>query len=460
MPFIRTIVYFILATIPILFGSVQIWVWPFYTFLMLAAFAALLWASPRVPHLRPGRAFYLALMPFFAAALFLCLPLPPALVAGVSPFRHQAASRAADLLNTPLAWTTLSYRPLESLAWMGFLLGLVLFFFVLAAHLEDRRHLRATVWLLFGLAVAQALYGILQALVPNMPVLWATYIKAYMGDARGTWVNRNHFAGFIEMVLPLCLGLIVSRVWGEGRFRLRMLLASDRPHRLVLFCVGIVVVFLALLFSRSRAGITATFLGLAVFLSLLRPAGRGKIKAAWGLLGVMLLLVIFYGSHMGFDPLINRFLALDTEASRLDFWRDSLAIIGDHPLGIGPRALPSVFKLYDVSVQLTQKVVYELHNDVLQILVDTGWVGFVALVGGFAWFMASGFRRLAGLDAARDPERFLLCAGAMSGLSAMAFHSFFDFNLQIPANGVYFVTLMAIVRNCTHRKDRALRASC
>jgi O-antigen ligase len=458
MPFIRTIVYFILATIPILFGAVQIWVWPFYTFLMLAAFAALLWASPRVPHLRPGRAFYLSLVPFSVAALILCLPLPSSLVAWVSPFRHQAASRTAELLGSPPAWTTLSYRPLESLAWMGFLLGLVLFFFVLVAHLEDRRHLRMTVWLLFGLVVAQSLYGILQALVPNMPVLWATYIKSGLGDARGTWVNRNHFAGFIEMVLPLCLGLTLSQVWREGKFQLRMLLVSDRPHRHVMLCLGLVIVFLALLFSKSRAGITSTFMGLAVFLSLLRPVGRGKLKTAWGMLGAMLLLVVFYGSNMGFDPLINRFLALSAEGSRLDIWRDSLAIIGDHPLGIGPRALPSVFKLYDVSIQFTERTVYELHNDVLQILVDTGWIGFVALVGGFAWFMASGFRRLAGLDAARDPERFLLCAGAMSGLSAIAFHSFFDFNLQIPANGVYFVTLMAIVRNCTDHKDRALRA--
>jgi O-antigen ligase len=456
MPFIHAIVYFVLATIPILFGSVQIWVWPFYTLLMYAAFAALLWMPARAARLRPGRAFYLTIGPFFAAALFLCLPLPPALVAWISPFRHETASRAADLLDAPLGWTTLSYRPLESLAWIGFLLGLVLFGFALAAHFENRRHLTATAWLLFGLAVAQSCYGILQALVPNMPVLWATYIKSGLGDARGTWVNRNHFAGFIEMVLPIALGLTLARAWWGDRFRFKMLLVSDRPHHHVVLCLGLVVVLLAVLFSKSRAGITSTFLGLAVFLTLLRPAGRGMLKAAWATVGAMFLLVVVYGHRMGFDPIIDRFLALSGEAGRLDIWRDSLAIIADHPLGIGHRALASVFKLYDVSIQLTDPTLAQLHNDVLQILVDTGWIGFAALTSGFAWFMVRAFRRLAGLDPGRDPERFFLAAGALSGLSAIAFHSLFDFNLQIPANAVYFTTLLAMVWTGTREAGRRL----
>ena len=51
-----------------------------------------------------------------------------------------------------------------------------------------------------------------------------------------------------------------------------------------------------------------------------------------------------------------------------------------------------------------------------------------------------------------DPLRFFLAVGALSGLVSMAFHSFFDFNLQMPANGVYFVMLMGIVYNCAWRE--------
>ncbi|UCD90574.1 MAG: hypothetical protein JSW04_03830 [Desulfobacterales bacterium] len=44
-----------------------------------------------------------------------------------------------------------------------------------------------------------------------------------------------------------------------------------------------------------------------------------------------------------------------------------------------------------------------------------------------------------------NPFRFFMAIGALSGLVSMAFHSFFDFNLQIPANCVYFVMLLGIV---------------
>jgi O-antigen ligase len=166
------------------------------------------------------------------------------------------------------------------------------------------------------------------------------------------------------------------------------------------------------------------------------------------------LLVVFYGGRIGFDPIIDRFLELNPQTSRLDFWRDSLAIIARHPLGIGPTSLPSVFKVYDVSAQLYDKTVYQLHNDVLQILVDTGWVGFVSIIGGFVYFMVRSFRRLRRMDVNRNPRQFFLAAGALSGLSALTFHSFFDFNLQIPANCLYFVTLMAIVQHCTRNQDQ------
>jgi hypothetical protein len=47
-----------------------------------------------------------------------------------------------------------------------------------------------------------------------------------------------------------------------------------------------------------------------------------------------------------------------------------------------------------------------------------------------------------------DPMKYFLAIGALSGLVSMAFHSFFDFNLHMPANAVYFVMLIALVYHC------------
>jgi O-antigen ligase len=305
-------------------------------------------------------------------------------------------------------------------------------------------------------ATLESLYGIVQALVPNMPVLWATHIKAYLGDARGTWVNRNHFAGFIEMMLPLCLGLILSKTWWKDKISWRELIVSNRAHRHLFLLLGLVIMALALLFSKSRAGIAGALVGLIVFFGITRSRSRGLRMAIWGTMAVLAFLVFFFGSQVGFNPIVNRFLELSPETSRLDFWRDSLAIIAQHPFGIGPASLPPVFKVYDVSAQLHDHTVYQLHNDVLQILVDTGWIGFISIVGGFTYYLVRSFRRLRRMDVKRNPQQFFLAAGALSGLSALTFHSFFDFNLQIPANCIYFVTLMAIAHHCTWRCNSRL----
>ena len=175
---LRILVLFILTTIPILFAAVQPFVWAVYTVLMYAAFVLMLWIAPQGGLPRPGKAFYLSLGPFFLVTLLLCLPLPDGVLALLSATRFELLQETQALTGQPAHWRSLGYYPLHGLAWWGFLLGLALFFLVLQAHFRSPRSMRLTLWLLFGLAVAQALYGLLQALVPNMGVLWVDYIKA------------------------------------------------------------------------------------------------------------------------------------------------------------------------------------------------------------------------------------------------------------------------------------------
>jgi O-antigen ligase len=94
------------------------------------------------------------------------------------------------------------------------------------------------------------------------------------------------------------------------------------------------------------------------------------------------------------------------------------------------------------------------HNDYLQLLIESGWIGFTAVLTGFLIFMWKTACRIRHMNPRKDPMRFFLAAGAFSGLVSLAFHSFFDFNLQIPANCVYFVTLMAILYACCGAKHK------
>ena len=97
---------------------------------------------------------------------------------------------------------------------------------------------------------------------------------------------------------------------------------------------------------------------------------------------------------------------------------------------------------------LADKRLEYAHNDYLQLLIEAGWIGFIAVLTGFLIFMSKSAYRIKHLNSQKDPMRFFLAIGAFSGLISLAFHSFFDFNLQIPANCVYFVTLMAILYSC------------
>lgn len=153
---------------------------------------------------------------------------------------------------------------------------------------------------------------------------------------------------------------------------------------------------------------------------------------------------------IGIGPILDRFLKLSSGDLRLDFWRDSLAVVLGHPLGIGLRNYDKVFPIYNVS-NLSEKVVDYAHNDYLQLLIEAGWIGFLVLVAGFLMFLGKSACRIKRLNYQKDPMRFFLATGAFSGLVSMAFHSFFDFNLQIPANCVYFVLLITIVYACAWR---------
>jgi len=446
---LRILTLFILLTIPILFAAVQPYVWTVYTVLMYVAFVVMLWSAPGGELPRTGKAFYVSLVPFFLATLLLCVPLPDGLLALLSPTRFALLEETRALTGTPPAWRSLGYTPLQDLAWWGFLLGLVLFYLVLVNHFRSGRTRRLTLWLLFGLAVFQALYGLLQALVPNLGTLWVDYIRSTLGNARGTWINRNHFAGYMEMMIPLFLGFLLARVDWHGKISFKTLVLSDRLHQHGLMVLGLVLMALALLFSKSRAGIVGGFVGLSVFLALLGTGGRRVPSAVWLVVGLLAGGVVFYGGRIGVDPVLERFLALGENVSRIDVWQDSLAMIAAHPLGIGLASFKPLFPLYHTTSVPGGSTPYYLHNDLLQVLVDAGWLGAAALLGGLVWFMAVGVRRIRRMVPAEEPGRFFPAVGALSGLAALIFHSLFDFNLHMPANAVYFVALMAIVDSCT-----------
>jgi O-antigen ligase len=442
---------FVVGTIPLLFAAVQPWVWSVYSALIFAAFLLLIWQGQGQRSWIPNKIVIFTLVAFFMVTLFQCIPMPADLISLLSPFRYESLSTSNRLLFKSLSWQSLCYSPWISFSWWTFLISASMFFFVLKYFCISRKSIKILTLLMLALAMLEAIYGLIQALIPSLGVLWVDYIQANMGNARGTYINRNHFAGFIEMVWPLALGYTLALGYRGKEINLRKLLASDRLNKQILLALGLVVMLLSLLLSRSRAGITGALIGFLTFSLLLRTAHKRLPSGFWIVGGALISLLFLYGIKIGFDPIIERFLQISESNSRLDIWRDSIVILKDHPFGIGLGNFKHVFPVYNVSNISDTRFIYA-HNDYLHLLIEAGIPGFLALVSGFFIFLGKSFYKVKRMKSHHDPLRFFLAVGALSGLVSMAFHSFFDFNLHMPANLIYFVTLMAIVHSCAWEK--------
>ena len=447
MTILKVLSLFIIGTIPIVFAAVQPWVWSLYCLLMFAVFILYLWSTLDQPVLPRLRLFNKSVALFFIWTLFLCIPFPHPALSFLSPTRAEILSQAGALTGSTLAWESLSYLPITASAWWVFLLSLGLFFIVVQNLCTEKKTLKRVVFIMIGIGLLEAAYGLIQALVPSMGVLWVDYIQDYMGTSRGTFINRNSFAAFIGMIWPLALGFTLAMT---GRVTsLKEALGSDKLNRQALMALVIIVFLLALIFTRSRAGIVSGLLGFLAFSILARTGMKALALHTRVLMGGIIVLLCVYTMTIGVGPIVQRFLSLGADSgSRMDIWRDSLPIINDHPLGIGLGNYENVFQVYNHSLTSDRTVIHA-HNDYLQLLIETGWIGFFAIMIGFFIFIVKSARRIKQLDFRRDPLRFFLAVGAFSGLISMSVHGLFDFNLQIPANCLYFVVLMAILSACT-----------
>jgi O-antigen ligase len=257
------------------------------------------------------------------------------------------------------------------------------------------------------------------------------------------------------MLWPVALGVTLAQGEWEDRRGIKAMLSEDRVNTQLLMFLMVTLMVVALLFSRSRAGILGAFLGMAALVGILRLAS-GRFR--WGLritLIALVALVVIYGNQMGFDRIVERFLQIESGAgSRMEIWEPTWKMVSDHPAGVGLGNYEVVERVY-VDPGREGIRYRHVHSDYLQLVAEAGWAGAVALVAGFFLFLGRGIWRVRriGFDVGRF--RLLVAVGALAGLCSMGFHSFFDFNLQIPANQVFFVLLMALVEAGLWPKGRS-----
>jgi O-antigen ligase len=350
---------------------------------------------------------------------------------------HLYLRRSEQIILTPLLFPLVALLLLVLIQWvfhltelafatrleLQLLLADTILVFLTAQAFRTVDDWKKFVWfaMFFGFAICT--FGILQHLTFNGKIYWVREMR-FGGIPFGPYVNRNHFAAFAELLIPITL--------------VPLLLGKVRRERL--FIVGLFAVLQigALLLSASRGGIVSfavQLVVLAIWLVLRRP-GKALLLGSAAILLFVALLVGF----LGVRQIVQRFASTTSDTTggkRAAMRKDTLRIFYDHPiLGTGLGTLQAVFPPYDTLYD--GKIVNHSHNDYLEALAETGALGGLCCFWFLAVLSLQAFPRI--LPANRSFTAMLQFS-AMLGCLGFLVHSTVDFNLHIPANAMLFFVL-------------------
>ena len=406
--------------------------------LLLAAAVSRMWSAGRFQN-RPLPAGIVSLAPVWGL-LFLYVLGQATLSAPFLGERPELWWSAAESLAHEPVRHLMTVEPFATLRAAILTLAYGALFAVTLLLLDDAGRVRTFMLVLVASGVTQAVYGIVDALA------WSS------GDtvASGTFVSRNHFAGYLEMTLAAGIGYLsgAGRVSGEDlglkavwRGLLNFFLSEKASIR-----IGVLIMALGLILSRSRMGNSAflgTLTGLSFLCSLLSTgAFRRRLTVLW--ITILILDTGFLGSYFGIEKVAERLE--NTTAHEMDNRLDARDMLEPYvldflPWGSGLGTFRKVFSAYyDQSMGL-MGVWLAAEDDYLQFIGELGVPGVLLLaplVMTSLWM---------GLSAVRVRDTMFLKGvgfAASMGIVSILVHSFVDFNLQIPSNAASFVLLLAL----------------
>ncbi len=311
-------------------------------------------------------------------------------------------------------------------------------FLAILNNLHRQETITIIVFTLVFLALAISGYAIYQFL-KNSDYVWEL-IKPYPHRGSGTYICPNHLGGFLEMLLPLALAYAMT-----GRLK---------PVTRVFVGYAALVIVAGIGVTLSRGAWVSTTVALALLFCALMFRRQYRIPALV-LMAVIVGAGIFGISRSGYiEERLQRLAQTKQQPTtdmRFALWKPAWQMWREHPWwGVGPGHYDTRFGGYrPESVQLSPE---RAHNDYLNTLADWGLVGAGLVLCALALLGAGALqtwrsRRLAAPDLGgkATSNKYAFMLGATLGLTALLVHSFVDFNMQIPANAILAVTLMALL---------------
>jgi O-antigen ligase len=352
-------------------------------------------------------------------AVMLCRDKPPAI--RWSPLNWPLLGLIAiGIAQLVFRWTPNPFLTRLELLRLG---AYFIVFFLTAQAFRERPDLVKLAWFLLALGFSVALLGIIQHFTSEGTIYWFRQL-AEGGEVFGPYVNRNHFAGFVELVAPVGLSLLVFR----------------GVHRDLFPMVGLLTIIPigALILSSSRGGIVsfAFEVGVLILLARTRKGLQGGRIIA---IGVVALAAVVLIAWLGAATAIERFSETRvgdvTLTRRASMFHGALHVFFDHPIkGAGLGTMVSVYPRHETIYD--GRIVDHVHDDYIEMLAETGLLG--GLCGlAFLWLLYQGAQK----SFAAEQGHFsrAIHAGAIAAVCGLLLHSWVDFNLHIPANALLFL---------------------
>jgi hypothetical protein len=328
----------------------------------------------------------------------------------------------------------------------------VVLFCMLLCTLNSRRKLQGLVGLILAVGLFEILYGFWHL---RSHLIWG-WKNTYTGSRLcGTFINSNHLATFLTMAILLGFGLFLGMRETAPRLadnfsgweRIRRWSRSEHMEpqlRRSLLLVPLLLLAVGLIFTGSRGGMVSLVMGFALMALLIwsRKWRRGHVVIMVGFMVASLLYSLLLGS----EPVLGRF-SDQNYAIRYQAMQGALAIFRQFPIfGSGMGTFGDVFSQYQPA-NLKSYYFLQTHSDWMQLLAETGLVGFSLVAIGWVVFFSVLTKQW---GQRRQGFARGLALGGIAALSAGVFHSLMEFPFHIPAISLEFAGIAALTYSAAH----------
>lgn len=436
---------------PLAYGAVH--TWAYFTVALVAGGLAVvlvatalywLWARPEKQLFLPRPPLWGATLAGLILVLIQVVPAPQALVGWISPMALKIRSLGNGY--GLAAFFPLSLNPYATMLESLKMWPAVVLFYVLLYTVNSRRQLQALAGIILAVALFEVLYGFAHF---HSHLIWG-WRNLYTGNRLcGTFINSNHLAAYLTMAILVGFGLFLAQWEAVSRLgadqpkekRLRRLsraeLLEPRLRRVVLLFLVLLLV-VALIFTGSRGGMLSLLMGFTL-MGLAIWSQRWKLGHLY-LMGLFLATALLYSLWLGSAPFLARFLDVE-RLGRYAAFKGALALWREFPwLGTGVATFGEAFYRWEPA-ELKGVFFIHAHSDWLQLLAETGILGFSLLVGSWLLFinhLARQWRQR------QDPLAWGLGLGGLTALIAGAFHALGEFPFHIPAFTLTYSAIAAL----------------